>query len=92
LGSNARIQTRLGSSEFSDLKVGDRVRIEPMSEGSTTANRVEFVTGESTPLQQASTRRGELPHTGSSLPLIGLMGALMIGAALVLRAHRKSTI
>ena len=92
LGTNARIETRLGSSEFSDIKVGDRVRIEPMSVGSTTANRVEFVTGGPNPQRQASMRRGELPHTGSSLPLIGLMGILMVGAAFLLRAHRKSTI
>ncbi|HZI93828.1 MAG TPA: DUF5666 domain-containing protein [Patescibacteria group bacterium] len=92
LGSNVRIKARSGSSDFTDIRVGDRVRIEPMSDGSTTANVVEFVAGGPAAQQQASMRRGELPHTGSSFPLIGLMGALMVGAALLLRAQRSSNL
>lgn len=90
LGTNTRILARDGSTDLSSIRTGDRVRVQLASDA-RTADRIEFVTDTATEGTMTAERR-ELPRTASPLPLLGLIGLGMIGAALALRARRVRTI
>jgi uncharacterized protein DUF5666 len=83
--NEAQIVSRGGSSLLEDVKIGDRVRIQPAHGSSTIAGRIEFLPG---PEQRAASR---LPGTASSLPLLGISVLLLLGAALTLRTFRRDS-
>jgi len=89
LGTDTRILARDGSTELSSIRTGDQVRVQLASDA-RTANRIEFVTDSATDGTRTADR--QLPRTASALPLLGLIGLGMIGAALALRARRVRTI
>jgi hypothetical protein len=91
LGADAQITASDGSTDFKSIKIGDEVRIE-LAHDSRTANRVDWISGETKNEGTLTASRRQLPKTADRLPLLGAFGLVMVAAALVLRARRPRTI
>jgi uncharacterized protein DUF5666 len=85
LGPDARILARDGSTDFASIRTGDQVRVQLTSD-SRTISRIEYVDDGNA--NETTASRQQLPRTASPLPLLGLLGLGMIGAALALRMRR----